>query len=310
MPGAAESSGSYSPARPGPGARVGDHIDLGVLTGELPSSLIDDVLAETGRREKRHRKLPARAAVYFVLAMCLFSGSDSLCPPGYRSVMGGLPAGLRDLCRRCGYATPTSSALTQARQRLGSAPPKALFDRVRGPIASGTEPWAQAFGLRVVAWHGTVVEVPDSSANAARFGHHGHRKDDHLGDPRAQAAAAVARSGRKAGAGLGSNPLVRMLMLVECGTHAVIDVVFDAAASVMAVIRRSCWAAVTCGKHPRFDAADPPVVAAVRRLALRRIMVLPRQSRSNGIWGSNRPIAPPSAIRCQETPSQHPDRQK
>lgn len=239
MPCAAATSASprVGPAsRRDAGIRVGDHIDLGVLTCELPPSLIDEVLSETGRCEKRRRKLPARTVVYFVLAMCLFSGADSLCPPGYRSVMGSLLAGLRDLCRRCGYTTPTSSALTQARQRLGAAPLKALFDRVRGPVASGTDAWAEAFGLRVVAWDGTVLEVPDSAANAARFGHHGHHRNDRAGDARAQAAAAVARAGRKPGAGLGSNPLVRLMILVECGTHAVIDVAFDAAASVSELV--------------------------------------------------------------------------
>ncbi|MEU9851195.1 transposase domain-containing protein, partial [Streptomyces sp. NPDC047985] len=30
--------------------------------------------AECGRREQRSRLLPARVVVYFVLAMCLFSG--------------------------------------------------------------------------------------------------------------------------------------------------------------------------------------------------------------------------------------------
>lgn len=231
-------AGAVDPARRpssrkvGAGIRVGDHIDLGVLTGELPPSLIDEVLQETGKREKRHRKLPARAVVYFVLGMCLFSGADSLRPPGYRSIMGSLLTGLHDLCRRGGYLAATSSALTQARRRLGAAPLKALFDRVRGPIAPERSPWAEAFGLRVVAWDGTTLEVPDSDANAARFGHHGHHKDNPGTDARARAVATVARSGRRHGASLGSNPLVRLMMLVECGTHAVIDGVFDAAASV------------------------------------------------------------------------------
>jgi hypothetical protein len=31
------------------------------------------VLAQTGRRERRHRLLPARMVVYHLLAMCLFA---------------------------------------------------------------------------------------------------------------------------------------------------------------------------------------------------------------------------------------------
>jgi hypothetical protein len=49
-----------------------DHISLGVLTGLVHHDLVDDVLVETGRVEKRSRKLPARVMVYFTLAMWLF----------------------------------------------------------------------------------------------------------------------------------------------------------------------------------------------------------------------------------------------
>jgi hypothetical protein len=37
---------------------------------------VDEVLAETGRVQQRNRLLPARLVVYFVLAMCLFSGQS------------------------------------------------------------------------------------------------------------------------------------------------------------------------------------------------------------------------------------------
>jgi hypothetical protein len=54
--------------------RLSDRIALGVLTRVFPAELVDEVVAETGRGEKRTRLLPARVTVYFVLAMCLFSG--------------------------------------------------------------------------------------------------------------------------------------------------------------------------------------------------------------------------------------------
>jgi hypothetical protein len=51
---------------------------VGVLTQAFPQSLVDEVLVETGRVQQRNRLLPARLVVYFVLAMCLFSGQRKL----------------------------------------------------------------------------------------------------------------------------------------------------------------------------------------------------------------------------------------
>ncbi|MFB7501278.1 transposase domain-containing protein [Streptomyces sp. NPDC056161] len=42
----------------------------------LPRSLVDEVLAETGRGQQRNRLLPSRLVVYFVLVMCLSSGQS------------------------------------------------------------------------------------------------------------------------------------------------------------------------------------------------------------------------------------------
>jgi hypothetical protein len=42
---------------------------LGELTRYLPFELVDAVLAETGRVERRVRDLPSRVGVYFVLAV-------------------------------------------------------------------------------------------------------------------------------------------------------------------------------------------------------------------------------------------------
>jgi hypothetical protein len=64
------------------------------------------VIDLSGCREKRQRLLPARAVVYFVLGLCLFSGADSCVPPGYRSVMRWLTNSVRHLY---GLALPTSS---------------------------------------------------------------------------------------------------------------------------------------------------------------------------------------------------------
>jgi transposase IS4-like protein/DDE family transposase len=170
-------------------------VDLGVLTVEITPELVDEVIELSGCREKRQRLLPAVAVVYFVLGLCLFSGADSCAPPGYRSVMRWLTNGLRHLH---GLALPTSSALTRARQRLGSKPLELLFDLRRGPLASEGMAGTFAFGLRLVAWDGTGIDAADTPENAREFG--------------------VTQGG---------NPQVRLLALTECGTHAILDAAFD-----------------------------------------------------------------------------------
>jgi Insertion element 4 transposase N-terminal len=88
-----------------------------VLTGEISPGLVDEVIGLAGCREKRIRLLPARTVVYFVLGLCLFSGADSMGPPGYRPVMRWLTNGLRHLD---GVALPASSALTSGQAAAGS----------------------------------------------------------------------------------------------------------------------------------------------------------------------------------------------
>jgi hypothetical protein len=194
---------------PAAGAGAGGVVPgLGVLTGEIGPGLVDEVVEVAGCREKRVRLLPARAVVYFVLGMCLLSGEDSVGPPGYRSVMRSLTHGVRHLA---GLGVPSRSALCRARQRLGCKPFELLFDRLRGPRAAAGAAGAFAFGLRVVAWDGTGMDVPAVPGNAAAFG-----------------------------GPAGGGPQLRLLALTECGTHALIDAAFDgfARASEQVLARR------------------------------------------------------------------------
>jgi hypothetical protein len=187
---------------------VGD-VRIGVLTAQITPELVDEVIEVTGCREKRRRLLPARAVVYLVLGMCLLAGSDSARPPGYRPVMRSLTTGLRHLA---GASLPCRQAFGKARVRLGSKPLELLFDRVRGPRAGAGMPGAFAFGRRVVSLDAAVIDVPRAEANLAAFGTQGR----------------------------GEMPAVRVLALIECATHAVIDAAWDgvARASEIALARR------------------------------------------------------------------------
>lgn len=209
--------------------RVVDCFDVGVLTETVPPGLVDEVVEVAGCRERRVRLLPARVVVYCVLGLCLFSGGDGVVAPGYRAVMRILVDRWRDVFAGCVVAS--GSALTRARARVGVKPFAMLFERVCGPLAVVESAWSHAFGLRLVAWDATTVQVADSCGNAGEFGYHGRSSDCLVGQGPRRA---------RGGAAVGANPLVRVAMVIECGTHAVIDAVFDgvAKASEHVLVRR------------------------------------------------------------------------
>jgi Insertion element 4 transposase N-terminal/Transposase DDE domain len=174
--------------------RLSDRIALGVLTRAFPPELVDEVIAECGRVEQRRRLLPARVVVYFVLAMCLFSGQ------GYEEVARLLTCGLHDGRRWQGvWRVPSTAAIGRARLRLGPEPLKVLFARVCRPVAGKSTAGAWYRSWRLVAVDGTTFDLPDTDANAAFFG----------------------RPGSSRGQKRGAFPQARVAAVVECGTHAV-----------------------------------------------------------------------------------------
>src|SRR5215468_12379513 len=96
---------------------------LGELTQHLPFEMVDAALRATGTVQSRLRDLPSRVVVYLLLAACLFP------EVGYLGVWRKLTAALAGLPT----ASPTASALAQARRRVSPAPVRWLFDLLRGP---------------------------------------------------------------------------------------------------------------------------------------------------------------------------------
>jgi hypothetical protein len=174
---------------------LSDRVAIGVLTAAFPPSLVDSVLASTGRVEQRSRLLPARLVVYFVLAMCLFSGQ------GYEEVARLLTEGLRGRRRwRSEWTVPSTAAIWKARSRLGVEPVKELFATVCSPVAGRETCGAFYRDWRLTAVDGTTFDLPDTRANVEAFGR-------------------PPRSGR--GEQNVGYPQIRMVGLVECGTHVV-----------------------------------------------------------------------------------------
>jgi hypothetical protein len=66
---------------------------------------------------------------------------------------------------------PTSSALAQARERLGSEPLRQLFGRAAEPCAELSTAGTWLCGRRLMSLDGFELDTPDTSANGERFGY-------------------------------------------------------------------------------------------------------------------------------------------
>lgn len=168
---------------------------LGELTQVVPFELVDAVLAETGRVQRRLRALPSRVGVYFLLAMCLFP------EVGYRlvwdkmtSALAGLPA----------VASPTAKALRDLRRRVGVTPMRALFEVVCGPLAQPVTPGVRFGRYRTVSFDGcSSLKAPDTARNRGWLDRLAH----------------------------GGYPQLELMTLVETGTRALIGAVFGPTAT-------------------------------------------------------------------------------
>jgi hypothetical protein len=166
----------------GPAAAVCDR--LAGLFEVIRPDQVEQAVLDTGRVNPRHCCRTYEVTLWVVLAMGLLTDLP------IRQVFKA--------CRRfhLGEVTPRRSSRCEARKRLGVEPLRHLFTQVVRPLANPDTPGAFAYGLRLVAVDGTVLDVPDFPANVAAFGRpNGGRSD-------------------------GAFPQVRKLSLVEVGTHA------------------------------------------------------------------------------------------
>jgi Insertion element 4 transposase N-terminal/Transposase DDE domain len=200
--------------------RLSDHISIGVLTRVFPPELVDGVVAEAGRRERRQRLLPARVVVYYVLALALYAESS------YEEVMRQLVEGLAwESGWQREWAVPSKVALSKARARLGREPLELLFRAVAVPLAGASTRGAFYRDLRLMSLDGTCLDVADTPPNQAEFGRPG--------------------SGR--GQGVGAFPQLRLVALAESGTHAVVDAALGPYTSSEPALAERLWGSLDAG---------------------------------------------------------------
>ena len=178
---------------------------LAGLEKVIPLQMIRQALNATGRVNTRACKLTHEVMLGVVLAMGLLTH---------------LP--IRQVFKHCrrfrkGEYTPCRSSLCEARQRLGLEPVKYLHKQVVQPLATADTPGAFFRGLRLMAFDGTVLDVPDSEANTLAFGR---------------------SSGSR---GEGAFPQVRKVSLVELGTHVEVAIAIGGWQDDERTLARQLW---------------------------------------------------------------------
>lgn len=179
--------------KPESDVRLSDHVSVGVLSRVFPLWRVEEAVEAAGRRERRHRALPASVVTYFAVALGLYSEES------YQDILERLTEGLSWASGwEEQYRMPSKSAIFQARDRLGAEPVRRLFESTAKPLGPESDSEVFLAGRRMVAIDGTGLDVADTAANDEYFGR--------PGSSRGQQAAF---------------PMARLLALAECGTHAI-----------------------------------------------------------------------------------------
>lgn len=178
-------------------AGLGDRPLLEALEAAIPDEAVEAAIEATGTRERRRRRLPTHLVVTLVVAMGLWA-SESM-----RHVLAEVVAGWREGSEdeQDSWRLPSTAAIVQARQRAGARLLRELFQAVAGPIATAQTSGAFLGGLRLMAIDGTTIDVVDTPENDQAFGRPTTKRGD------------------------GAFPQIRVLALIETGTHVICDAV-------------------------------------------------------------------------------------
>jgi hypothetical protein len=169
------------------------HVSLEVLEQVYPREIICEQLSLHQAWEERERALNMFAVIHLLLAAALWT---RLALP---RVLERLVRPLHVLGFSLSAMQVRGSAISYRRQQLGIAPLQGLFARCCRPLCTAATIGAYRFGKRLMALDGTMQDVPDTPANAAAFSRPSNQY------------------------GVGPFPQIRLLLLSECGSHAMVD---------------------------------------------------------------------------------------
>lgn len=168
-------------------------VSLHVFEQVYPHQIICDQLRLHHRWEERERVLNRGVLTHLLLAAAL--GTRLALP----RVLERLARPVQVLGLSLAAMQVRGPASSDRRQRLGVEPLQGLFACWCRPLCTAATKGAYRCGKRLMALDGTMQDVPDTPANAAAF----CRPSHHYGP--------------------GPFPQLRLLLLSECGSPAIVD---------------------------------------------------------------------------------------
>jgi len=177
--------------------KVSQHVNLDMFAEISPPETIEHLVQEQRERDPKQRRLRClvpRSIVFFLLAMVLWTRLSQ------GNVWKKLTHKLQVLHPAEPVFSVTAGALSYQRDLLGVAPLHRLMQQCCHRLCDQQTPGAFYRGYRVMAIDGTLFNVADTLANDAAFG---RAKNQY---------------------GKGAYPQVRCVFLMECGSHATIDI--------------------------------------------------------------------------------------
>jgi hypothetical protein len=135
-----------------------------VFADSLDARWIEAALAATGSASVRRRKLPAEQVVWIVIGMGLFRDRSIQEVVHHLDLV--LPSASAAPTSR---AVATSSAVVQARDRLGAAPLQSLFEQTAERWARTSADAYRWRGLAVYGVDGSALRIPDTPENEQAF---------------------------------------------------------------------------------------------------------------------------------------------
>lgn len=174
-------------------AKITDEMRLEAIESAVPYETVQAVVQDHGLQRKRKRQLSAEMGLLLDIGMSLFSELS------LEQVLRKLVQGLRYVWPEAEFRPASKGAISQLRYQQGARPMVDLFHRVCHPLATSATPGAFVKGLRLMGIDGVVDTLADTPENERAFGRH--------------------TSGR----GEAGFPQEQGVILVEIGTHAIVD---------------------------------------------------------------------------------------
>lgn len=188
------------------------------LTKHLDPAWVEEALLATGTATLRRRRLPAEQTVWLLLGMAVMRDLPITAVAQQLDV--ALPGA-------DGSRTVASSALTQARVRLGSEPMEWLFLRSAEEWAHRSADADRWRGLALYGVDGSTLRVADSAENREHFG--GQDSGRHEGG----------RDERQSG-----YPLMKLVAVMALRSHLLAAAVFGPYATDERTYAASLWNAI------------------------------------------------------------------